>query len=583
MEEKKVLLSIRDLWVKFHVRGRTLTAIRNVSLDIYEDESIAIVGESGCGKSVLTKTFAGMLDNNGFIDGGDIYFNDDSITDVSFNVGSGAIARAEAKLNEYSLLELGAATWREIQDLEREKTERLSLSAEEAGAFERERQELVFRRTQANNKKQTLDRRKEKAEIKQLSAEIDALDKQIEKLEARKKATIREHEAKTKADAAYNAEHARRLAGLRERYAAECSGALTQEQRERNHRLAKEICLSLGRYPKRGRIKLERKLYASFKDAMTRGDDLTDDETLNRIFEKAVFRVKLIDGEEKSGRGPLHGRLVLNLARTGCVTDWTKIRGQKIATIFQDPMTSLNPILTIGSQITSVIMKHQNVSEIEARKRAIILMKKVGIPNAENRFDDYPFQYSGGMRQRIVIAIALSCQPKILICDEPTTALDVTIQAQIIKLIKDLQKEFHYTIVFITHDLGVVANVADRVAVLYAGQIIEVGKVEEVYYDPRHPYTWALLSSLPQLMDRGTKLYSIAGTPPSLYNQIVGDAFAPRNPYCLRIDTLREPPMFRVTDTHYAKTWLLDPRAPKTEKPEIIRDIHGTLMKVFNI
>ena len=153
-------------------------------------------------------------------------------------------------------------------------------------------------------------------------------------------------------------------------------------------------------------------------------------------------------------------------------------------------MTSLNPIITIGKQISSIIMKHQDCSEVEARARAIEMMRKVGIPNAENRYDDYPFQYSGGMRQRIVIAIALSCQPKILICDEPTTALDVTIQAQILKLIKDLQKEFNYTIVFITHDLGVVANVADRVAVLYAGQIVEVGTTEEVFYDPRHPYTW---------------------------------------------------------------------------------------------
>ena len=211
------------------------------------------------------------------------------------------------------------------------------------------------------------------------------------------------------------------------------------------------------------------------------------------------------------------------------------------------------------------------------------LMKKVGIPNAENRFDDYPFQYSGGMRQRIVIAIALSCQPKILICDEPTTALDVTIQAQILQLIKDLQKEFHYTTVFITHDLGVVANVADRVAVLYAGQIVEIGTVEEIFYDPRHPYTWVLLSSLPQLSDPQAELYSIAGTPPSLYNRIIGDAFAPRNPYCLKIDTLKEPPMFKVTETHYAKTWLLDPRAPKVEKPEIICCINGTLRKVFNI
>ena len=192
-------------------------------------------------------------------------------------------------------------------------------------------------------------------------------------------------------------------------------------------------------------------------------------------------------------------------------------------------------------------------------------MNKVGIPKAEERFDDYPFQYSGGMRQRIVIAIALSCQPKIL------------------KLIKDLQKEFNYTIVFITHDLGVVANVADRVAVLYAGQIIELGTVEDIFYDPRHPYTWALLSSLPQLAERNTELYSITGTPPSLYNNIVGDAFAPRNPYCLKIDTLVEPDLFQVSDTHWAKTWLLDPNAPKVEKPKVIQGIHEKLIKAFNI
>jgi oligopeptide transport system ATP-binding protein len=246
-------------------------------------------------------------------------------------------------------------------------------------------------------------------------------------------------------------------------------------------------------------------------------------------------------------------------------------------------MTSLNPIITIGKQMTSVIMKHQDCSVGEARKRAVELMSKVGIPNPEKRFDDYPFEYSGGMRQRIVIAIALSCQPKILICDEPTTALDVTIQAQILQLIKDLQKEFGFTIVFITHDLGVVANIADRVAVLYAGQIVEVGTVKEVFYDPHHPYTWALLSSLPQLAQRNTKLFSIAGTPPSLYNKIKGDPFAPRNQYCLKIDTLEAPPMFKITDTHYARTWLLHPSAPKIEKPDSIKDIHEKLINAFNI
>ena len=367
MEEKKVLLSVRDLHIKFRVRGSVLSAIRGVSLDLYEGESIAIVGESGSGKSVLTKAFAGMLETNGYIHQGSIIFNNDE------------------------------------------------------------------------------------------------------------------------------------LAAKRPKY---------------------------------------------FSKTPTQGVDLA----------------KL-----KSGR------------------DWTHIRGGRIATVFQDPMTSLDPIVPIGKQITSVILKHQNCSQAQARARALELMKKVGISNAESRFDDYPFQYSGGMRQRIVIAIALSCQPKILICDEPTTALDVTIQAQILKLIKDLQKEFGYTVVFITHDLGVVANIADRVAVMYAGQVVEQGTVEEIFYDPRHPYTWALLSSLPQLAQKNRKLYSITGTPPSLYNEIVGDAFAPRNPYCLKVDTLTEPPMFRVSDTHYAKTWLLDPRAPKVEKPDSIQNIHEKLMKAFRI
>jgi oligopeptide transport system ATP-binding protein len=229
----------------------------------------------------------------------------------------------------------------------------------------------------------------------------------------------------------------------------------------------------------------------------------------------------------------------------------------------------------------TVILKHQKCSQSEAKERALDIMSKVGIPEPEKRFNDYPFEYSGGMRQRIVIAIALSCQPKILICDEPTTALDVTIQAQIIRLIKDLQKQLGFTTVYITHDLGVVANVAERVAVLYGGQIVELGTVEEIFYEPRHPYTWALISSLPQLCEKGTDLFSIPGTPPSLYNKIVGDAFAPRNKYAMAIDLVKEPPMFKISDTHYAKTWLLDPRAPKVEPPENIRNLHEKILKTY--
>ena len=254
--------------------------------------------------------------------------------------------------------------------------------------------------------------------------------------------------------------------------------------------------------------------------------------------------------------------------------DWEEIRGAKIATIFQDPMTSLDPINTIGSQITEVIIKHQGKSAKEAREMAIDYMEKVGIPEAERRFDEYPFQYSGGMRQRIVIAIALACRPDILICDEPTTALDVTIQAQIIDLLKSLQKEYNFTTIFITHDLGVVASIADKVAVMYAGEIVEFGKVEEIFYDPRHPYTWSLLSSLPQLSTSKGDLYSIPGTPPSLYSPVKGDAFALRSDYAMQIDFEEHPPVFNVSDTHWAKTWLLHEDAPKVNKPEIIDNLH---------
>ena len=295
------------------------------------------------------------------------------------------------------------------------------------------------------------------------------------------------------------------------------------------------------------------------------------------VFTKTFTGMLESNGKITNGSIMYHGQ---DLTKLKTEKDWVSIRGVKIATIFQDPMTSLNPIRTIGSQITEVIEKHQKLSKAEAKEQAISIMERVGIPNAADRFDNYPFQYSGGMRQRIVIAIALSCHPEILICDEPTTALDVTIQAQIIKLIKDLQKELGFTTIYITHDLGVVANVADRVGVMYGGQIIEYGTVNEIFYDPQHPYTWALLSALPQLGVKGEDLYYITGTPPSLYNKIDGDAFAPRNPRALKIDFAQEPPFFKVSDTHYAKTWLLDPRAPKVEKPEAIKDLHEKILRM---
>ena len=582
MEDKKVLLSIDDLHVKFRVRGRILTAIRGISLDIYENESIAIVGESGSGKSVFTKTFAGMLDSNGFISEGQIIFDDDDLSDTVVSLKGRAksvIENAHRKLNEYSKLEAGAATYKEMLELESEKRHRATLSEAEQKEFDDTLKALTVKRTNAFNYKQTLDSSKEKAEVKKTAEKINALDKQIKELKKANDEKIKAHTQTVKNDTAYNQAYDQKTAALKERYTKETSGEVSQNQIDRNLILAKEIYLSVGRYDYTHRMSLIRGLLKSLKKAMQLGVDLDDEAVKNHVFDEVAFRVRYLDETEEQ----MHGVCRLNLANVKYYKDWAQIRGKKIATVFQDPMTSLNPIITIGKQITSIILKHQKCSESDARKRALDLMHKVGIPNAEARFDDYPFQYSGGMRQRIVIAIALSCQPKILICDEPTTALDVTIQAQILNLLKDLQKEFGYTIVFITHDLGVVANIADRVAVMYAGQIIELASVDELFEDPRHPYTWALLSSLPQLAQRNTTLYSITGTPPSLYNNIIGDAFAPRNPYCLKIDTLEEPPMFKVTDTHYAKTWLLHPSAPKIEKPEAIQNIHQKLIDAFNI
>lgn len=307
--------------------------------------------------------------------------------------------------------------------------------------------------------------------------------------------------------------------------------------------------------------------------------DLYDGETLAIVGEsgsgKSVFTktfVGMLDGN-----GSITGGSIMydgkDLAKFKKEKEWMTIRGKKIAMVMQDPMTSLNPLKKVGKQIQECIELHQGLKGAVAKKATLQILEKVGIPYPEMRYNQYPHEFSGGMRQRVVIAIAVACRPQILICDEPTTALDVTIQAQILELIRNLQAEYHMSVIYITHDLGVVANVADRVAVMYAGQIVEVGKVDEIFYDARHPYTWALLSALPQLGVKGEALPTIDGTPPNLFNKIKGDAFAPRNRQALAIDFEEEPPYFEVSETHKAKTWYLDSRAPKIEPPKSVQQL----------
>ncbi|MFK8243105.1 MULTISPECIES: ABC transporter ATP-binding protein [unclassified Facklamia] len=275
-------------------------------------------------------------------------------------------------------------------------------------------------------------------------------------------------------------------------------------------------------------------------------------------------------GHYDSGQILFQGQDILKLSEK----QMEDIRGNNIAMIFQDPMTALNPTMKVGKQIAEVILRHKKgISKEAAKQRAIELLAEVGIPFAERRYEQYPHEFSGGMRQRVVIAIALAAEPQLLIADEPTTALDVTIQAQILELMKEIQQKNNNSIIFITHDLGVVANIANKVAVMYAGQIVEYGTVNEIFYNPKHPYTWGLLGSMPDLEnDEEEELYTIPGAPPNLINPPVGDAFAPRNRYAMKIDYEKEPPIFKVNDDHYVKSWLMAPGAPQIPVPEVIQN-----------
>lgn len=289
------------------------------------------------------------------------------------------------------------------------------------------------------------------------------------------------------------------------------------------------------------------------------------------VMSQSVLKLLPRNSRIKSGQILVEGTDIMNYKEK----EMQRLRGTTLSMVFQDPMMTLNPTIPVGVQITEAILRHEKVSREEAKQRAIEMLQLVGIEDAAQRYRLQPHYFSGGMRQKCVLAIALALKPKLLFADEPTTALDVTVQSKILNLLLDLKEELGLSIIFITHDLSVAAKIADRVAVMYAGKIVEIGKAEEVFYNPQHPYTWGLLSSLPSLAKKGEQLKCITGMPPSLLHPPTGDAFARRNPYAMEIDYKEMPPMFEITPTHYAATWLLDKRAPKIARPQILKHYQG--------
>ena len=512
------ILSVKDLVINFKTDNGLVQAVRKVSFDLERGETLCIVGESGSGKSVTSKAIMGILANNAIVEGGSIMYNGENLLEVS-----------EEEFHKIRGHKIGMIFQDPLSSLN--PIVRIGKQITEATLINSDKLKLMYNDLISKELiayKNTLAR--SRVQITNEQNKLNKLVKEVEKI---------------------NSDKEKKIAELTEKLVN------AQDEKETNE-IKAEI----------EQVKV---------DALNKIKANKEEVKVAKVQCKA--NIKKIKAEANEQAKPLKAALVAKQKEAKQKVNEYKAsvlaeKSKKLAEINNrlSNATTDEEKAAIKAEIEQVKLDTINklkITKAEAKRRALEIMREVGIPQPEKRFKQYPFEFSGGMRQRIVIAIALTEAPEILICDEPTTALDVTIQAQILELIKKIQAERNISCIFITHDLGVVANMADRVAVMYAGKIVEYGKVDEIFFEPRHPYTWALLSSIPDV-DSKERLETIPGTPPNMIYPPKGDAFALRSKYAMKIDFEEEPPYFKVSDTHYAATWLLHPMAPKVEMPKIV-------------
>lgn len=559
-KQSPVILSVQDLRVSFKTDEGLVHAVRGVSFDLHQGETLCIVGESGSGKSVTSKTIRGILPASAIIESGSVRYEGEDLTKVEESEFHRIRGHKIGRIFQDPLSSLNP-----IRKVGKQITEaRLVNSNHRKERFDKRIsvEEAAYKNCKVKRKSKIRE-----AKNKVLASDSSFNDK-ISTLENALRDKKNELSSLKKEDASY-ADKLAEYNSLKDETAKQIA-AVKAEKKAAHKQLASLIAPA--RKEANEAYKSE---YPSLKAAL--------DEAKKKAKEENQAYKAEADAEHNKNLAPLkeEKKQYLENSKKDFI-EWTK-RDKKSRPSLKEKLVSYKAGYDeIASKIgkeNEEYKKKFRLTRKEAKQIALKVMAEVGIPQPEVRFNQYPFEFSGGRRQRIVIAIALTANPEILICDEPTTALDVTIQAQILELINRLKAERHRSIIFISHDLGVVANRADRVAVRYAGKIVEVGTANEIFYDPRHPYTWALLSSIPDI-DSHEQLEAIPGTPPYLLNPPKGDAFAARNKYAMAIDFVQEPPYFKISETHYASTWLLDKRAPHVEKPKIVSQrIKASLLK----